>query len=165
MLIFGALQLVTVVIFWSLDLMTVQYAVGIVRKNNSSLRCFSLLLAASKAQNLLLMQKLHYFLPCFYEFANKFLQEEKEKRLEEMFESDLDNAFGNKYEPKEEIPEEGAVALAGKKTQETLSATDSIIEALDIAEVELKRIAEHEVSPLYPVGGTLGMQVLYAFSY
>lgn len=73
-----------------------------------------------------------------------FIEEEKEKRLEEMFESDLDNAFGNKYVPKEEIPEEGAVALAGKKTQETLSATDSIIEALDIAEVELKRIAEHE---------------------
>ncbi|KAF8005594.1 hypothetical protein BT93_K0018 [Corymbia citriodora subsp. variegata] len=73
-----------------------------------------------------------------------FIEEEKEKRLEEMFETDLDNAFGNKYVPKEEIPEEGAVALAGKKTQETLSATDSIIEALDIAEVELKRIAEHE---------------------
>ncbi|XP_030541100.1 WD repeat-containing protein 3 [Rhodamnia argentea] len=73
-----------------------------------------------------------------------FIEEEKEKRLEEMFESDLDNAFGNQYVPKEEIPEEGAVALAGKKTQETLSATDSIIEALDIAEVELKRIAEHE---------------------
>lgn len=63
-----------------------------------------------------------------------------------MFESDLDNAFENKFMPKEEIPEEGAVALAGKKSQETLSATDSIIEALDLAEAELKRIAEHEVS-------------------
>lgn len=63
-----------------------------------------------------------------------------------MFESDLDNAFENKYMPKEEIPEEGAVALAGKKSKETLSATDSIIDALDLAEAELKRIAEHEVS-------------------
>lgn len=73
------------------------------------------------------------------------LQEEKEKRLEEMFESDLDNAFENRYATKEEVPEEGAVALAGKKTQETLTATDLIIDALDLAEVELKRIAEHEV--------------------
>ncbi|KAJ0006055.1 hypothetical protein Pint_36736 [Pistacia integerrima] len=47
--------------------------------------------------------------------------EEKEKRLEEMFESDLDNATENKYAPKEELLEEGAVALAGKKTQETLT--------------------------------------------
>lgn len=72
-------------------------------------------------------------------------QEEKEKRLEEMFEADLDNALDNRYAPKEELPEEGAVALAGKKTQETLTATDSIIEALDMAEAELKRISEHEV--------------------
>ncbi|KAJ0076950.1 hypothetical protein Patl1_35976 [Pistacia atlantica] len=49
------------------------------------------------------------------------LREEKEKRLEEMFESDLDNAIENRYAPKEEPPEEGAVALTGKKTQETLT--------------------------------------------
>lgn len=74
------------------------------------------------------------------------MQEEKEKRLEEMFESDIDNALENRYAPKDELPEEGAVALAGKRTQETLTATDSIIEALDMAEVEAKRIVEHEVS-------------------
>ncbi|XP_054817834.1 uncharacterized protein LOC129317543 isoform X1 [Prosopis cineraria] len=73
-----------------------------------------------------------------------FIEEEKEKRLEEMFEADIDNAFENKYVPKEEIPEEGAVAVAGKKTQETLSATDLIIERLDIADAEQKRIAEHQ---------------------
>ncbi|KAJ0009882.1 hypothetical protein Pint_33360 [Pistacia integerrima] len=44
----------------------------------------------------------------------------------------------------EELPEEGAMALAGKKTQETLTTTDLIIEALDIAEEELDRIAQHE---------------------
>lgn len=77
--------------------------------------------------------------------CNLNLQEEKEKRLEELFESDIDNAFENRYALKEEIPEEGAVGVAGKKTQETLSATDSIIDALDVAEVELKRLAEHEV--------------------
>jgi len=62
-----------------------------------------------------------------------------------MFEADLDNAFENKYASKEEIPEEGAVALAGKQTQETLTATDLVIERLDIAEAEKKRIAEHQV--------------------
>ncbi|KAK9079343.1 hypothetical protein SSX86_001014 [Deinandra increscens subsp. villosa] len=73
-----------------------------------------------------------------------FLEEEKEKRLEEMFEADLDNSLENRYLPQQELPEEGAVAVAGKKTQETLTATDSIIEALDIAAEELKRMAEHE---------------------
>ncbi|XP_050227570.1 uncharacterized protein LOC126677138 [Mercurialis annua] len=73
-----------------------------------------------------------------------FIEEEKEKRLEEMFEADLDSTFENRYAPKEGLPEEGAVALAGKKTQETLTATDLIIEALDIAEIESKRIAEHK---------------------
>ncbi|KAL5740887.1 hypothetical protein ACOSQ2_030067 [Xanthoceras sorbifolium] len=73
-----------------------------------------------------------------------FIEEEKEKRLEEMFESDLDNALENRHAPKEELPEEGAVALAGKKTKETITATDSIIEALDMAEEESERIATHE---------------------
>lgn len=62
-----------------------------------------------------------------------------------MFEADIESAFENKYASKEEIPEEGAVAVAGKKTQETLTATDLIIERLDIAEAERKRIAEHQV--------------------
>ncbi|KAL8459951.1 hypothetical protein ACS0TY_031742 [Phlomoides rotata] len=73
-----------------------------------------------------------------------FIEEEKEKRLKEMFETDMDNAFKSKFASKEEIPEEGAVALAGKKTGEIVTATDSIMDALDIAEEELKRIAEYE---------------------
>lgn len=73
-----------------------------------------------------------------------FIEEEKEKRLEEMFEGDIDGAFENKHAPKEDVPEEGVVEAAGKKTQETLTATDLIIDALDMAEVETKRIAEHE---------------------
>ncbi|GAB2272268.1 Dip2/Utp12 protein [Dionaea muscipula] len=73
-----------------------------------------------------------------------FIEEEKEKRLEEMFEADLDGALESRYAPKEELPEEGVVALAGKKTEETLTATDLIIDALDLAEVESKRISEHE---------------------
>lgn len=73
------------------------------------------------------------------------LQEEAEKRLEEEFDTNVEKAFENRNEPKEEIPEEGAVALAGKESKETLSGTDSIIDALDIADVELTRIAEYEV--------------------
>lgn len=65
-----------------------------------------------------------------------------------MFESDLDNAFENRFVPSEEVPEEGAVALAGKKTQETISATDLIIDSLDMAEAESKRMAENEVCEL-----------------
>lgn len=62
-----------------------------------------------------------------------------------MFEADIDNASENIYASKDELPEEGAVASAGRKTQETLTATDLIIESLDMAEAELKRIAEYEV--------------------
>lgn len=72
------------------------------------------------------------------------LQEEKEKRLEEIFEADLDNLNENRYAPKEDLPEEGAVGLAGKKTRETLTAADSIIDALDMAEAELTRIDQHK---------------------
>lgn len=68
-----------------------------------------------------------------------------------MFEADLDNTFESRYAPKEELPEEGAVAVAGKKTKETLTATDYIIEALDMAEAELKRIDEHEVQMAFSI--------------
>ncbi|KAE8681978.1 aquaporin TIP1-1-like [Hibiscus syriacus] len=73
-----------------------------------------------------------------------FIEEEKEKRLDEIFEAYMDDTFEDRNAPKEELPEEGAVALAGKRTLETLTATDSIIDALEVAEVEFKRIAEHE---------------------
>ncbi|KAE8681981.1 expansin-A3-like [Hibiscus syriacus] len=77
-----------------------------------------------------------------------FIEEEKEKRLEEIFEAYMDDTFEDRHVPKEELPEEGAVALAGKRTQETLTATDSIIDALEVAEVELKRIASMRYSSL-----------------
>ena len=57
-----------------------------------------------------------------------------------MFEFDLDNAFENRYAFKEELPNKGTLALAGKKTKETLSATNSIIGDLDIVDDELKHI-------------------------
>lgn len=75
-------------------------------------------------------------------------QDEKENRLEEMFENAEDDILESKYTPKVEIPEEGAVGLAGKKTRETLTATDEIIDALDMAKQEYERIRQHEVQ--YP---------------
>ncbi|KAE8721119.1 type-1 glutamine synthetase 1-like [Hibiscus syriacus] len=44
--------------------------------------------------------------------------DQKEKRLEEIFEADMDNTFEVRHVPKEELPEEGAVALEGKRTLE-----------------------------------------------
>ncbi|KAI3880040.1 hypothetical protein MKX03_003861 [Papaver bracteatum] len=73
-----------------------------------------------------------------------FIEEEKEKRLDEMFEADVDNSFESRYALKAEVPEDGVVGVAGKKTKETLTATDTIIDALDIAEVELQRMDEHK---------------------
>ncbi|KAH9318231.1 hypothetical protein KI387_020000, partial [Taxus chinensis] len=73
-----------------------------------------------------------------------FIEEEREKRLENMFESGLDGTGDGQFGLIEEIPEEGAVGLAGKKTRETVTATDSIIEALDISESEIERLRHHE---------------------
>ncbi|KAL7137502.1 hypothetical protein ABFS83_10G097000 [Erythranthe nasuta] len=72
-----------------------------------------------------------------------FIEEEREKRLEELIEYGMEND-SEKYLSKEEVPEEGAVALTGKKTEETVNAADSIMEALDMAEEERKRIAQNE---------------------
>ncbi|PKA52792.1 Dynein assembly factor with WDR repeat domains 1 [Apostasia shenzhenica] len=71
-----------------------------------------------------------------------FLEEEREKRLEEMFESDLD-INENKYAPREELPEEGSVGVPGKKTKETFASVDLVIDALDTAEAELKRYDQY----------------------
>lgn len=68
-----------------------------------------------------------------------------------MFDSDLDNA-DNRYAPPESVPEEGSVGVPGKKTKETVNATDAIIDALDTAEEETKRIEQQKVQyeePLY----------------
>lgn len=84
----------------------------------------------------------------------EIMQEEKEKRLEELFESEIDNE--DRHGPMEEIPEEGvAAALAGKKTIDILSAADSIIDALEVAEDEKNRHAAYEV----------GIVTLFIYTY
>ncbi|KAG6555190.1 hypothetical protein Mapa_003229 [Marchantia paleacea] len=70
-----------------------------------------------------------------------FLEEEREKRLETMFDAGLDDGGPR---PEEDIPEEGAAGVAGRKTQDTISAVDSIIEALEMAESEIERLALHK---------------------
>jgi hypothetical protein len=55
--------------------------------------------------------------PCL---IHQKLQEEREKRLEETFEADLDNAVEDRYGKKDDAPEEGYVGVPGKKTKETV---------------------------------------------
>ncbi len=77
-----------------------------------------------------------------------FVEEEKEKRLESLFEEDLGKEDAR---PLVLGPDGGAVAEdgvgghvvpAGKKTLETVSAADAIVEALDMASTEEERIEE-----------------------
>ena len=73
------------------------------------------------------------------------LQEERERRLEKVLESDLGDISDTNFGFRREIPEEGSARSSSKVTPEVLSKTDLLIEALDIADVELKRQEEHEV--------------------
>uniref|UniRef100_A0A1D1Y8G0 WD repeat-containing protein 3 n=1 Tax=Anthurium amnicola TaxID=1678845 RepID=A0A1D1Y8G0_9ARAE len=70
-------------------------------------------------------------------------EEERENRLEEMLESDLGNINENIYGV-QELPEDGSVRPTGIKTQERCNKADSIIEALDLAEAELKRMEQQK---------------------
>ncbi|KAG2554714.1 WD repeat-containing protein 3-like [Panicum virgatum] len=73
-----------------------------------------------------------------------FIEEEKEKRLEETFEADLDNDNEYRYGQKDDAPEEGSVGVPGRKTKETVTSADAIMDALDTAEEELKRLNQHK---------------------
>lgn len=70
-----------------------------------------------------------------------FVDEEKEKRLESLFEEDLE-AVDQKPLGEEEPLEDGSSAAAGKKTLETVTAADDIVGALDMAAAEEERIKE-----------------------
>uniref|UniRef100_A0A0E0K8V9 Uncharacterized protein n=1 Tax=Oryza punctata TaxID=4537 RepID=A0A0E0K8V9_ORYPU len=73
-----------------------------------------------------------------------FIEEEQEKRLEETFEADLDSAMDHRYGQKDDAPDEGSVGVPGRKTKETVTAADAIIDALDTAEEEVKRLDQHQ---------------------
>ncbi|XP_078448375.1 transducin family protein / WD-40 repeat family protein isoform X2 [Wolffia australiana] len=71
-------------------------------------------------------------------------EEEREKRVEEMLESDLSAVEEANFGVKQGLPEEGSARSSAKVTKDTLTKTDLLIEALDIAEEELKRLEEIE---------------------
>ncbi|URD83570.1 Dip2/Utp12 Family [Musa troglodytarum] len=89
-----------------------------------------------------------------------FIEEEREKRLEEIFESDLDNLNEDRYAPKELVPDEGSVGVPGKKTKETLSATDLVIDALDMVDAEIKRIDQHKEDQKNGRGGEFQSNIM-----
>lgn len=74
------------------------------------------------------------------------MQEEREKRLEAMFDAGVEDSRDGLS--KEDVPDEGSVGVAGKKTQDSIAAVDSIIEALEMAESEAARLTVHKVNML-----------------
>lgn len=72
-----------------------------------------------------------------------FLEEEKEKELEELYESTLTTSLG-----RDQDAEEGEVGDAGKQTIETLMAGEKIVEALELG------IADHELMEEWKVEKT-----------
>jgi U3 small nucleolar RNA-associated protein 12 len=76
-----------------------------------------------------------------------FVEEEKEKRLETLFEEDLAAPERDPLiESIEEKDDRNTSAVAGKRTLETVSAADSIVEALDMASAEEERIKESRMA-------------------
>lgn len=72
-----------------------------------------------------------------------FVEEEKEKRLETLFEADLEDKRVEKVADGDAAGE-GAVAAAGRKTLESLSAADTIVDALDMAANETQKLREFQ---------------------
>ncbi|KAF4626475.1 hypothetical protein G7Y89_g11684 [Cudoniella acicularis] len=72
-----------------------------------------------------------------------FLEEEREKELEELYESTLTTSLEQEHDKDEEENEVGA---AGKQTIETLMAGEKIAEALEIGMADLKVMEEWEAA-------------------
>jgi U3 small nucleolar RNA-associated protein 12 len=60
-----------------------------------------------------------------------FVDEEQERRLENLFDEGAEG--DDRVRPSSELPAEGEAGMAGRKTLETLSAADAIVEALELA--------------------------------
>ncbi|CAH0521766.1 unnamed protein product [Peronospora belbahrii] len=78
-----------------------------------------------------------------------FIEEEKEKEMEQLFEDELSNSSNNKGPAlgKKGEDDEGTKdvsASAAKRTIESVRAGESLMEAIDLAETELQAIAEFE---------------------
>ena len=72
------------------------------------------------------------------------MEEERERRLESLFEQDLENTAADRDAAAlgGEGAEGGAAAPAGRRTLETVSAADSIIDALEAAALEMDRLRQ-----------------------
>ena len=79
-----------------------------------------------------------------------FVEEERERRLESLFEEGLEDVAEKGTGPTAPgvdaaTPDAGAVALAGRRSMATLSAAEAIVDALEMAAAEAVRAAEFEV--------------------
>jgi U3 small nucleolar RNA-associated protein 12 len=72
-----------------------------------------------------------------------FLEEEKEKELEELYETTLTTSLGPDKDQEDDDAEVGA---AGKQTVETLMAGEKIVEALEIGTADLELMKEYQVA-------------------
>lgn len=79
-----------------------------------------------------------------------FIEEEKEKELEELYEStlmaSLEDDVEKPLQDDEEVAEENEVARAGKQTIETLKAGEKLMEALEIGVKDLEDLANYEAT-------------------
>jgi U3 small nucleolar RNA-associated protein 12 len=87
-----------------------------------------------------------------------FLEEEEELRMEEVFEAEIDD---HSQRNAEELAgtagtaEAGESAAAGVRSRETLKQSERVMEAVDLADAERRRLAEAPETPPNPV--LLGM--------
>lgn len=75
-----------------------------------------------------------------------FVEEERERRLESLFEAGLEDAPDRQAATEakdDEPPGEGMSTLAGRRSMATLSATESVVDALEIAAAEVARLEAH----------------------
>lgn len=76
-----------------------------------------------------------------------FVEEEKERRLESLFEGDVEKESAARDTAGDEGQEDdggGTVALAGRRTLENVSAADNILDALDVAAFESEKYEEYD---------------------
>ncbi|KAK9375039.1 quinon protein alcohol dehydrogenase-like superfamily [Lipomyces chichibuensis] len=74
-----------------------------------------------------------------------FLEEEREKELEELYESTLIKSLDGLEGSGEKESDEITTAAAGKQTVETLVAGERIVEALDLGVADIELLEEHDL--------------------
>ncbi|KAK9495727.1 WD40-repeat-containing domain protein [Lipomyces doorenjongii] len=74
-----------------------------------------------------------------------FLEEEREKELEELYESTLISSLDGPERSGEKESDEVTTAAAGKQTVETLVAGERIVEALDLGVTDIELLEEHDI--------------------